>query len=118
MKDRLIKEKVRLLEEQIRELKQEINDIKGQTELECPECKNIFEIKDLTYIRTHWYESPYGCTSGDTWHEGEGNTTCPVCATRLRFLSGDYDTKLRGYKPNEYKELQYYFKEIIEEHER
>lgn len=39
------------------------------------------EIKKLTYIQTHWYVEPYGCTGGGFWREGEGRFKCPHCGT-------------------------------------
>lgn len=47
-------------------------------------CGMRHKIKDLEYIQTHWYESPHGCTGGDTWHSGEGNFICPHCEHRNR----------------------------------
>jgi hypothetical protein len=38
------------------------------------------QIRSLTYIQTHWYETPYGCTGGDLWREGEGQFDCPKCS--------------------------------------
>lgn len=48
----------------------------------CTGCK----LADLIVIQTNWYESPHGCTGGDTWHEGEINVVCPKCSTRYRIL--------------------------------
>lgn len=64
-------------------------------------------IKDLEYIQTYWYESPYGCTGGDNWYQGEGNFNCPHCGHRNRL----YDRK-------EIQELKHLFKSTVEEYER
>ena len=68
-------------------------------------CGMGFQIRELCYIQTHWYEGPYGCTEGDTWHQGEGNWVCPSCGSRHRL----YD------KP-EIEELKHLFKEIVNEY--
>lgn len=68
-------------------------------------CGQKFFIKNLEYIQTHYYERPWGCTGGDTWHQGEGQFTCPCCGHRNRFL----DRK-------EFEGLKYSFKKIVDEH--
>jgi transcription initiation factor IIE alpha subunit len=60
----------------------------------------------LTYIQTHFYVSPWGCTGGDFWKQGEGQFDCPKCGYKNRL----YDRK-------EFQELKHYFKDIIDEHE-
>ncbi len=60
---------------------------------------------DVVYIRTHWYESPHGCTGGDTWHEGEGQFDCPKCGKRSRL----YDDPRFNQKPA-------LFKSAVDEH--
>lgn len=47
-------------------------------------CGAKTQIKELTYIRTHWYTSPSGCTEGDYWNVGEGQWDCPECGHRNR----------------------------------
>lgn len=42
-------------------------------------CGAWHPIKELTYIQTHWYNEPYGCTGGDNWYAGEGQWRCPSC---------------------------------------
>ncbi len=68
-------------------------------------CGNKFFIKNLVYTQTHWYETPSGCSDGDTWHRGEGQFECPICHHRNRF----YD------KP-EIVKLKHLFAEIFDEH--
>ena len=70
-------------------------------------CGKRFSIKNITYIQTHWYVEPHGCTGGDYWNEGEGNWICPKCKHRNR---------LYMYKDIEAK--KHLFKEIQKEHER
>lgn len=54
----------------------EIKNVLSQTIVKCDKCKKEYQIKDLTYLQTMWYESPYSCTGGDTWHYGEGQWKC------------------------------------------
>ena len=42
-------------------------------------CGATLPITDLEYIQTHWYTSPFGCSKGDYWNEGEGQFVCPEC---------------------------------------
>jgi transcription initiation factor IIE alpha subunit len=68
-------------------------------------CGKRFQIRNLTYIQTHFYISPWGCTGGDFWKEGEGQFDCPKCGYKNRL----YDRK-------EFQELKQYFKDIVDEH--
>lgn len=47
-------------------------------------CGRNLPISDLTCVDKYWYESPWGCTGGDTWHHGESYFTCPKCGVRNR----------------------------------
>lgn len=73
-------------------------NILSSSELECRGnchgrgCGHRTKLKDITYIATNYYISPYGCTGGDYWNEGEGNWICPNCNHRNRLI--DEDTKL------------------------
>jgi hypothetical protein len=42
-------------------------------------CGAQFPVNQLTYIQTHWYTSPYSCSGGDYWNQGEGQFKCPSC---------------------------------------
>jgi len=75
-------------------LDQEANKITSKIAVICEDnhaygkgCGAGFYIDELEYIQTHWYESPYGCTGGDNWHQGEGQFICPKCAHRNRLLN-------------------------------
>ena len=50
-------------------------------------CGTLHAIKDLTYIQTHWYTSPHGCSGGDYWNRGEGQFICPSCGHRNRLYA-------------------------------
>jgi hypothetical protein len=60
-------------------------------------CGALHPIKDLTYIQTHWYVSPYGCTGGGYWNEGEGAFVCPTCGHRNRLYASPAVEKLKPY---------------------
>lgn len=70
-------------------------------------CGAALEIRNLTYIQTHWYEEPYGCTGGATWRSGEGQFDCPICNHRNRLYNRPEIEKkkhLFGSIINEYKD--------------
>lgn len=74
-------------------------------------CGHQQNLSETNYIQTHWYESPYGCTGGDTWHEGEGNWICNECGHRNRLIPSWCKF------PNcEDRSIKYKFKSIIEEY--
>lgn len=81
------------------------DDLKKQTVLTCPNCDEDEQIQNLTYIQTHWYTPPRGCTEGDYWNEGEGQYECPHCKNRLRL-----------YKAPHIEAMKKLFKEIVKEH--
>lgn len=83
----------------------QIDDLKKQIVLTCPNCDRDEQIQNLTYIQTHWYTPPRGCTEGDYWNEGEGQYDCPHCKTRWRL-----------YKLPEIEAMKRLFKEVVKEH--
>ncbi len=69
-------------------------------------CGRILAPGQVTYIMTHFYISPYGCTDGDYWKEGEGAFICPKCGARNRL-----------YDRPEFNQKPHLFKDVVEEHE-
>lgn len=70
-------------------------------------CGMALKVGELTYIQTHWYESPHGCTGGDIWHQGEGQFFCPHCNHRNRL-----------YDRPEIEKLKHLFKDSVDEHSK
>lgn len=50
-------------------------------------CGMAMEVRELTYLQTHWYEPPHGCTGGDYWSPGEGQFVCIHCGVRNRLYN-------------------------------
>ncbi len=69
-------------------------------------CGAFLTIKDLTYIQTHWYVKPYGCTGGDYYRPGEGQFKCPHCGHINRL-----------YVSPEVEAMKPYFKDIEQKYE-
>jgi len=67
-------------------LKQELKDAKKRSYLKCYHCNKKSLIKNIVAIRVYWYEEPYGCTGGDTWHPEDLEFNCPKCKCRNRLL--------------------------------
>lgn len=100
------------LEKKLRKNTLHINNKKAKTVIACESsaaygrgCGLKFFIKEVTYIQTHWYEKPSGCSGGDMWHEGEGQFECPCCGHRNRL-----------YQRESYVKLKSLFKSVINEH--
>lgn len=70
-------------------------------------CGMAMEVRELTYIQTHWYTAPHGCTGGDYWNQGEGQFVCIHCGVRNRLFDR---------KPIE--ALKYHFKDVKKEYDR
>lgn len=60
-------------------------------------CGGLHAIKDLTYIQTHWYTSPHGCSGGDYWNQGEGQFNCPGCGHRNRLYASPEIQKMKRH---------------------
>lgn len=66
-------------------------------------CGGALFVKDLTYIQTLWYTSPYSCSGGDYWNNGEGQFVCTACGALNRL-----------YERPQVVELKSFFKEMVE----
>lgn len=67
-------------------IQNQIDAAQGRRKLLCHHCGRRSEIKKTTYIQPYWYERPYGCTGGDTWHlSREGRFVCLHCGWENRF---------------------------------
>lgn len=85
-----------------------ISSAKKLIEIDCVFCKTLHKIGELTYIQTHWYTPPRGCTEGDYWNEGEGEFKCPSCGQLNRMT----------YRKPEFEKLKYSFKDIEKTYDR
>lgn len=81
--EQLKKQKQDLLE-QVAETQAKIDERLSETIVRCGGCKQAFEVRELEYVQTHWYERPHGCMGGDNWWEGEGQWVCPHCGSTNR----------------------------------
>jgi DNA-directed RNA polymerase subunit RPC12/RpoP len=82
-------------------IKGEIDAAKSRKRVACNHCGKRSVVGRLTYIQTHWYREPYGCTGGDYWSAGEGRFACPHCGYENRLI----------YRP-EIESLKRHFAEI------
>ena len=67
----------------------------SHTLVRCGQCRIGHEVRELIYLQTHWYESPHGCSGGDTWHAGEGQWACPDCGHTNRLYDNPDVTALK-----------------------
>ena len=95
------------LEKQLRKNTLHINNKKAKTVIECESnasygkgCGLKFFIKEVTYLQTHWYERPSGCTGGDTHRQGEGQFECPCCGHRNRLYNREHFVELKNLFKN------------------
>jgi hypothetical protein len=80
---------VELRKKQLRDAEDGVVTAVANTFMVCRKCGRRTRIRELTLIQTHWYEAPYGCTGGDTWHQGERQVQCLKCG----FVNRDYSDK-------------------------
>ena len=108
-----LEKKKKELTEALTEIDDKIKYIQRRTMVRCESnnlgkgCMTGFRIRELTYIQTHWYEEPYGCTGGDCWHESEGQWICPKCGHRNRL-----------FDEPDIEKMKYLFKDRILVYER
>ena len=107
---KLLKKKQRLTK-QLSDTENEIQQLFGETEVVCTGsilgkgCLTTHLIKNLVYIQTFYYIPPRGCSDGDYYKAGEGQTDCPFCGNRIRLC----------YQPNaEHRKRS--FKSVKEEY--
>lgn len=96
-KTKTIFEKLEDLEVQKQKLIKSRDRVRANKTFGCV-CGATHKIKDCVGIQEHWYESPWGCTGGASWHSGELNILCPdnEYRNRLWFDSNNkvpYDTR-------------------------
>ena len=65
----------RQLENEIDKIDEEISNIRSTTLLTC-RCGLSSPVYDLVEIVHYWYERPYSCTAGDTWHYSYSEWQC------------------------------------------
>jgi len=65
--------------ERLARLKDSERRLLRRVSVKCHECGATHAIGALTYIQTHWYVRPSGCTDGDYYNNGEGKWDCPAC---------------------------------------
>lgn len=102
-----IERKIERATNRVKELNALLDDILRVTIIECGGCHTEHRICNLTYIQTHWYVQPFGCSGGDYWYEGEGQIECPNCKGILRLNKNPEIVKMkRLFKDikNEYKD--------------
>lgn len=80
-----IDKRLGVLAEEAAQLRQQRDENTRRRTLKCGDdptprgCGKRFQIRRLTYLQTHWYREPYGCTGGAHWNSGEGQWKCPSC---------------------------------------
>lgn len=101
--------KIKILDAQIDELEGRKLKIFSNTLVKCignfvtnEGCGKSTKVKNLTYIQTHCYIEPRGCTEGDYWRSGEGNFICPKCG----YLN-------RLYNRKNVEHLKEHFKDVV-----
>ena len=102
------------LEFELQTIREKIKEVQSHTLVKCETnfayrgegCGMASEIGDLTYIQTHFYIHPHGCTGGDYWKCGEGQFDCPHCGYRNRL-----------YNREDIQELRLCFKNTEDSHE-
>jgi len=114
---KLIQE-IRRQEQITSDLQDKLEEAKAKLSIKCESCKKFHRIKDLVVIQTHWYTSPYGCTGGDYWSQGELHFICPVTKVRNRIMFDNYDVEWRErqeFKHNPDKQFNRYYKDLFKE---
>lgn len=88
--------KVKKAEKALDKAEESRDKLLKDAEVQClnKSCGAYLRIGDLTYIQTHWYVQPHGCTGGDYYRAGEGQFKCPKCGMRNRML-GENVEKLK-----------------------
>jgi rubredoxin len=92
-----IEAKLKKINKKRKKLLKELDRAIERTIVACDGCRIAHVICDLTYIQTHWYTEPHGCTGGDYWNQGEGQWECPDCGHVNRLYNKPEIEKLKRY---------------------
>lgn len=114
-----VDEQVAAIDAQIAELRAKRDAVQRSRLLTCYHCNQQTVISSLTYIQTHWYVRPHGCSGGDYWLPGEGRFKCPHCDKINRLLrTGEKNPFIiRDGKHAGVDQLKLYFAEVVDVHE-
>lgn len=87
-KEKNLLSKLEKLNQEQEKIKQELKEVRTRKKFECGNCKKKHPISKLTLLEPYWYETPYGCTGGDSWHRSdEYKVFCPSCGIFTRVLA-------------------------------
>lgn len=86
LQEKKLRKRILSLEEKLSKTQQDLNTVKSKQEIQCGSCGNIDQIGNLIYLQDHWYVSPYSCSGGDYWREGEGGFLCSKCGVKNRLI--------------------------------
>lgn len=93
--DKLVEE----IEQQLELAKRMRHAASRRRKIRCTSCGKLHIVGKLTYIQTHHYVKPFGCTGGDYWTESEGQYICPSCGHRNRSFCGtSSEPKIKQWK--------------------
>jgi len=107
MNTKEIQNKLNQLFNEEKVLNEELRKAEGRRLIECEKCGKRSKVSNLTYIQTHFYTLPHGCTDGDYWSQDEGQFICPHCNCINRL-----------YKRPDICKLKDSFKEVVNTYEK
>lgn len=74
-----VDEQIAHIDEQIAGLQAERERVQRRRMVKCVHCEKRTRIDRLLFVQRVEYESPYGCSGGDYYYDGEGGFACPHC---------------------------------------
>jgi hypothetical protein len=77
-------EQIAEIDAQIKALQVRRDEVQRCRSVACEHCHATTPIRELTYVQSHWYERPHGCTGGDNWWPGDAFFDCPHCKRENR----------------------------------
>ena len=94
---REIEKQILVLEAELSDRREARNTKLPDKMLRCAACKRSTAIRKLTFIQCWWYEQPYGCTGGDSWHPTDAIVHCIKCGGRSVVTKKSVYYPLRRY---------------------
>ena len=70
-----------LLGAQLALIQEECDTVK-RIRFACVHCAKTSKLSRWDFVQDHWYEGPWGCMGGDTWHSSKTEVchlACPHC---------------------------------------
>jgi len=84
--EKSIKASIRYHKQAVINAKEELVAARGRRMIGCGSCEKKSPARLWVLLQKEFYVSPYSCTGGDYWRDGEKDIKCPKCGVWNRCI--------------------------------